>query len=432
MNEVTSRTLALQETAKRVLPAGTFGNIPIPTLIERGLGSRVWDTDGNEYVDYLIGSGPMLVGHAHPKVTAAVHSQVDKGSTFFATNPYGVELAQAIVDAVPCAEKVRFVSTGTEADFYAMRLARAYRKRDLILKFEGGYHGMSDYGLMSLAPRREVAYPTPLPDSPGIPASVEREMIVAPFNDIDYAVSLIRDFHDQLGGVIVEPFQRLIAPAPGFLQGLREITAEHGIPLIFDEVVTGFRFGYGGAQEYYGITPDLCTLGKACGGGFPLAAVAGHADIMELFDFSKASEQFLTQIGTLNGNPVAAVAGLATLELLREPGAYVRLFSTGTRLIESLKEELEVNGFKAQVVGSPVMFEVQFTDDPVRNYRDSIKGDARLFSRLSTLLLERGIFKSDSKYYVGMAHTQEDIDFTIEAWRDALQQLAGEDRQRKR
>src|SRR4051812_23010522 len=255
----------LIDEAKRVLPGGSFGNMPAEVILRAGKGGRIWDENGKEYVDFLLGSGPMFIGHAHPEVTAAVQSQWRHGTTYCGNNRHGIALARAIVDAVPCAEQVRFVCTGTEADLYAMRAARAFRKRDRILKFEGGYHGMSDYALMSLAPKRTGAFPEPIPDSPGIPQTVRNEVLVAPFNDTRMAADLIHRFHDELGGVIVEPFQRLIAPVPGFLESLRELTAKYGIPLIFDEVVTGFRFSYGGAQQLYGITPDLCTVGKVCG-----------------------------------------------------------------------------------------------------------------------------------------------------------------------
>ena len=311
---------ALAETARQVLPAGGFGNLSADLVIREGRGGRVWDESGNEYVDFLLGSGPMLVGHAHPDVTEAAQAQVAKGTTFFAMNRHGIALAAEIVRAVACAEKVRFVSTGTEADLYAMRLARAFRKRDKILKFEGGYHGMSDYALISLAPKRPGNFPQGVPDSAGIPQSVRDEVLVAPFNDIETVTGLIREHRETLAGIIVEPFQRLIPPEPGFLQALRRVTQDYGIPLIFDEVVTGFRFAYGGAQEFYGVTPDLCTLGKVIGGGFPLAAIAGRADIMAHFDKAIVGDDgFLMQVGTLSGNPVAAAAGLATLEILRRP-----------------------------------------------------------------------------------------------------------------
>lgn len=416
--------IELAELANRYLPAGTFGNIPEPVVIARGSGARVWDESGNEYIDYLIGSGPMLVGHCHPEVDAAVTAQLKKGTTFFANNSQGIRLAEAIVDAVPCADKVRFVCSGTEADFYAMRLARAYRKRDKILKFEGGYHGMSDYSLMSLMPTRDVPFPQPIPDSPGIPDSIQADIVVLPFNDIDRARDFIRAHHDELAAVIVEPFQRLIAPRSGFLEALREVTNETGVLLIFDEVVTGFRFSYGGAQQHYGVTPDLCTLGKACGGGFALAAIAGRADIMDLFDHSKAgADRFLVQIGTLSGNPVAAAAGLATLNILKRPGAYEKFFETGRKLIDTLGEMLRRADLPAQVLGAEPLFDVIFHRHEIQNYRDTISGDAWLTRMFNKLLRERGIFKGDTKYYVSMALGPTEIEQTIDAWASAIEAL---------
>src|SRR5579871_5351010 len=279
----------LLDLAQRVLPGGSFGNLAGDIVIREGRGGRVWDVSGNEYVDFLLGSGPMFIGHCHPDVMAAVQEQIKHGTTFFANNEHGIKLAAAIVDAVPCAQKVRFVSSGTEADAYAMRLARAYRGRDKILKFEGGFHGMSDYALMSMAPKRPGNFPQAVPDTPGIPRNVRDDMVIAPFNDATMAVSLINEHHDELAGVILEPFQRLLPPKPGFLQALRDACTTHGIPLIFDEVVTGFRFAYGGAQAFYGVVPDICTLGKLIGGGFPLAAIAGREDIMAQFDRGKVS-----------------------------------------------------------------------------------------------------------------------------------------------
>jgi len=415
----------LVEKAKRVLPGGTFGNVASNVVIREGHGGRVWDESGREYVDFLLGSGPMLVGHAHPQVTAAAQARIAQGTTFFANNRYGIELAEAIVEAVPCAEQVRFVSTGSEADLYAMRAARAFRKRDKILKFEGGYHGMSDYSLMSLAPKRPGNFPQPIPDSAGIPRSVREEILVAPFNDIDAAAAMVREHRDELAGVILEPLQRIIPPLPGFLEGLRKITTEHGVLLIFDEVVTGFRLAYGGAQEYYGVVPDLCTLGKVIGGGFPLAAIAGRADIMAHFDRNKVGDEgFLMQIGTLSGNPVAAAAGLATLEILRRPGAYERIFATGHELMGALVELLKRNGLTAQVTGEPPLFDVVFTGGPVRDYRGTLRGDGDMLRRLNALLRERGVLKGESKYYVSLAHTPEDIQHTREAWASALQVLA--------
>ncbi len=410
--------------AKRVLPGGSFGNMPAEVILRDGKGGRIWDEAGREYVDFVLGSGPMFIGHAHPEVTAAIQAQAPLGTTYFGNNRHGIALAEAIVEAVPCAEQVRFVCTGTEADLYAMRAVRAFRRRDKILKFEGGYHGMSDYALMSMAPKNPGNFPRAIPDSAGIPKSVCDEMLICAFNDLEMFESLIKEHKDELAGVIIEPFQRILPPKPGFLQGVRRITAEHGIPLVFDEVITGFRFAYGGAQEYYGVTPDVCTLGKIVGGGFALAAVAGRADIMKHFDKAAvADEDFLFQVGTLSGNPVAAVAGLATLEILKRPGSYEKVFATGRTLMAALSELLRKAGIKAQLTGEPPLFDLVFTDQPIKDYRDTLKGDKAMMAQFNKLLRERGVMKGESKYYISLAHTQADIDHTIGAWTDAIKQL---------
>jgi glutamate-1-semialdehyde 2,1-aminomutase len=412
----------LLDLAQRVLPAGSFGNLAGDIVIREGRGGRVWDVSGNEYVDFLLGSGPMFIGHCHPEVMAAVQAQIPRGTTFFANNEHGIKLAAEIVDAVPCAQKVRFVSSGTEADAYAMRVARAFRGRDKIMKFEGGYHGMSDYSLMSLAPKRPGNFPQAVPDSPGIPRSVRDEMIIAPFNDAAMAVSLIHEHHDELGGVIVEPFQRLLPPQPGFLQALRDACTEHGIPLIFDEVVTGFRFAYGGAQEFYGVTPDLCTLGKVIGGGFPLAAIAGREDIMSLFDRGKVGdERFLTQIGTLSGNPVAAVAGLATLEILRRPGAYDKVFATGRELMSGISGMLEKAGLPAQVIGVPPLFDIVYAAGDIADYRAWLRSDVEMQRRFNRRFREGGILKGESKFYVSLAHEAADVKQTLDVVKTAVE-----------
>jgi glutamate-1-semialdehyde 2,1-aminomutase len=417
---------ALVQAAQRVLPAGGFGNFAPDIILREGRGGRVWDVSGNEYVDYLLGSGPMFIGHSHPEVLEAVLAQIPKGTTFFASNEHGIRLAEAIVEAFPCAEQVRFVSTGSEADMYALRVARAFRKRDRILKFEGGYHGMSDWGLMSLSPKRLANFPVAVPDSAGIPRSVQEEVLVAPFNDLETAKALIAAHHDELGAVIVEPFQRLIPPAPGFLQGLRDITSQYGIPLIFDEVVTGFRFCYGGAQSYYGVTPDLCTLGKIIGGGFALAAIAGRADIMAHFDRGLVGDDgFLMQVGTLSGNPVAAVAGLATMEVLKRPGAYEAVFATGRHLMAEMDGMLKKAGLPAQVLGEPTLFDVVFSAEPVRDYRGTLRGDAAVQKHVNMQLRAAGILKGDSKYYLSTAHDARDLEQTLAAFAGAMATLPG-------
>ena len=420
------RQATLIARAKRVLPAGSFGNFPAEVILREGRGGRVWDVAGREYVDYLLGSGPMFIGHGHPEVLDAVREQLALGTTFFANNEAGIALAEAIVEAVPCAEQVRYLGSGTEADLYAMRLARAFRGRDRILKFEGGYHGMGDHALMSMAPKTLANFPQAVPDSAGIPKSARDEVLVAPFNDLDAVTRLVEAHAEELAGIIVEPLQRLIPPAPGFLQGLRDLCTKHGIVLIFDEVVTGFRFALGGAQAYYGVTPDLCTLGKIVGGGFPLAAITGRADIMALFDRGLVGEdRFLTQIGTLSGNPVAAVAGLKTLEILRRPGAYETAFATGRALMDGIAGLIAKAGLPGQLLGEPPLFDAVFTDGTVQDYRATLRADRAIAAHVNKVLRERGIMKGESKFYVSLAHDQRDIDQTLDAYAEALRTLPG-------
>ena len=308
---------------------------------------------------------------------------------------------------------------------YAMRLARAHTGRSKIMKFEGGYHGMSAEALMSLAPSRLQNFPRAVPDSAGIPESVGDGMLVAPFNDSDFAESLIDEHGDDIAGIIVEPLQRLIPPAPGFLETLRAKADEHGIVLIFDEVVTGFRLAYGGAQEAYGVTPDLCTLGKIIGGGMPLAAIAGREEIMRHFDKSAVGEEgFTFQTGTLSGNPLASIAGLKTLEILRRPGAYETLYAHGKRLMAAMSDPLTAHGIPHQIVGSPVLFDVVFTGDPVRDYRDMMKGDADSAAIFNAAVREKGILKPGAKLYPHLALTEEDLQQTEAAFAYAAAQVA--------
>lgn len=410
--------------ARAVLPAGGFGNFDPGIVIREGKGSRVWDEDGKEYIDYLIGSGPMMLGHGHPEVMEAVLEQLPKGMTFFANNARGIELAEEICRAVPCGEQLRYVSTGGEADMYAIRLARAYTGRTKIVKFEGGYHGMSAEAQMSLAPSVRVNFPQAVPDSAGIPPSVAAEVLVAPFNDFEYIKQLMAEHGHEIAAIIAEPLQRIVPPLPGFLELLREVTQKHGSLLIFDEVVTGFRFSYGGAQELYGVTPDLATLGKVIGGGFPLAAIAGRADIMRHFDKAQVgAEGWLMQLGTLSGNPVAAVAGLKTMEVLRRDGAYDQLNGTGKRLMQATSAALEEAGVPFQIVGEPSLFEVVFTGAKVRDYRDTQAGDAERTRRYNAVLREEGIFKSPGKTYPSLALTEEDLQQTEAAIRKAAMAL---------
>lgn len=413
------------DRARAVLPAGGFGNFDPSIFIREGKGSRVWDEDGKEYIDYLIGSGPMLLGHGHPEVLEVVTEQLAKGMTFFANNTAGVELAEEICRAVACADQVRFLASGGEADMYAMRLARAHTGRDKILKFEGGYHGMSAEAQMSLAPTRMVNFPQAVADSAGIPEAVRSEMLIAPFNDAEYLKSLLAEHGDQIAGIILEPLQRIIPPLPGFLQTVRDLCDKYGIVLIFDEVVTGFRFAYGGAQEAYGVTPDLCTLGKVIGGGFPLAAVAGRKPIMDHFDKTLVgADRWLMMLGTLSGNPVAALAGLKTMEILRRDEAYDQLRANGARLMEMYRKHLNAAGVAHRIVGHETLFDVLFTAREVRTYRDVLGADAAKSAKFNAVLRANGIFKSPGKVYPHLALTEEDFALTEAAISKAAQAVA--------
>ena len=429
-----AREAALLERAARHAPATVRGpttSADQALVVREARGSRIVDWSGNEYIDYLLGSGPMLLGHAHPAVVAAVRGQLERGSTYLLANEPAIELAEEIANAVPCAEMACFNGTGSESTFFAMRLARAYRRRDRILKFEGAFHCMSDYALMSnqwtAAPRD---YPRPVPNSAGIPRAIECEVLVAPFNDIETTAALIEAHHDELAGVIVEPLQRTIAPRPGFLAGLREATTRFGIPLIFDEVVTGFRLAFGGAQEYYGVVPDLCALGKSISGGHPISVLCGRAEIMKLVDpaaAARAESGHVAQTGTFSGNPISAVAALATLAELRKPGVYGRLFATGRILMTALQRLLDDAGIPARVTGEPPAFEVWFTEREITDFRSTLAADRAMHARFTALLLERGVLKAHEKFFVSTAHDDEDVRLTLDAFASAVDALRERD-----
>ena len=415
----------LLEKARRYLPGGNGGNLSLPTeldfLASRGSGSHIFDVSGNEYVDWLMGSGPMVLGHAHPAVTEAVIKAVEDGSTFFATNDKAVELAEELVNAIPCAEQVRYTTSGTDACFNAMRACRAYTGKEKILKFEGGFHGTSDYALMSLTPPPSVEYPQAQASSGGIPKAIEDLMLIAPYNDLATTETIINAHLDDIAAVIVEPVQRVIAPRPGFLQGLRDLTNRHNIPLIFDEVVTSFRLAYGGGQEFYGVTPDLCTVGKIMGGGYPLAAVTGRTDILSVYDRNVSdSDTYVNQIGTLNGNPVACAAGLATLAVMRESETYPKMHGAGAAIRTALIDICNETGIPVQSCGEDAIFDVYFSEQPISNYRDTLSADGAMMTRFNTGLLERGVLKGAQKYYPSAVHSDTDIEKTIEAIREVV------------
>jgi glutamate-1-semialdehyde 2,1-aminomutase len=419
----------LLQRAARVLPGGVLGSHRsgpgLEFVVGQGRGAYLWDVSGRRYTDYLLGSGPMLLGHAHPAVVEAVRAQMERGTSYMLLNEPAIQLAEEIVRAVACAEQVRYTSSGTEATFFALRVARAFRKREKVMKFEGGFHGAHDYALMSVVPRSPKAFPAPMADSAGIPHALEGEVLIAPYNDLATTEALIDAHHDELAAVIIEPYQRTIPPAPGFLEGLRRATARHGVPLVFDEIVTGFRFAYGGAQEFYKVVPDLAAFGKVVAGGFPLACVAGPAAIMRHFDAAlEGTPDYVWQAGTFNGNAIACAAGLATLGELRKPGVYDRLFRTGARLKAGLQAAVQKHGLAAQVSGEPPVFDLFFTDRPIVDYRATLTADRQKVARFNQELVRRGVVKAVNKIYVSLAHTDADVDATIGVFDDALAVLA--------
>ena len=431
MTERTPLERELLAKAAQYFPGSSTGNTNYPDelkfLVREGRGGRVWDVSGNEYIDWLMGSGPMILGHAHPAVTEAALSAVGRGSTFFTTNDQAVLLAEELVRAVPCAEQVRFTTSGTDACFQAMRAARAFTGKEKILKFEGGFHGTSDYAMMSVFASASTEFPQAQANSAGIPRALSDLMLISQFNDLDTTAAIIDAHRDELAAVIVEPLQRIIAPNPGFLDGLRKITSDAGVLLIFDEMVTGFRLAYGGAQEFYGVTPDLCTVGKIMGGGYPLAALMGRAEVMSVYDRAAvSSDVYVDQIGTLNGSPVACAAGLATLAELQQDGVYDRLREVGGRLRRALTAACQEQGFAVQSVGEDAIFDIFFAEHPVQNFRDGLAADGAPLARLNAGLLERGIIKSwPQKFYPSIVHTDEDVDETIAAIREVAPALRG-------
>jgi glutamate-1-semialdehyde 2,1-aminomutase len=415
--------------ARRYLPAGVRSPTASPDsalAIKQGKGARVFDLSGNEYIDYLLGSGAAFLGHAHPDVSAAISQQLERGTAYLMVSEPAVYLAEEIVKAVPCADKVSFHTSGSEATFFALRLARAWTGRDKVLKFEGGYHGMSDYALMSNQWTYALSdYPAAVPNSSGIPRVLDEEVLVAPFNDLATTADIIERHREQLAAVIVEPLQRTIPPASGFLEGLREITRANDILLVFDEIVTGFRLAYGGAQEYYGVTPDLCAVGKAISAGLPFSALCGRDDIMSLVDPARhGSGTYARVTGTFSGNPVVCSAALASLRELKAEGTYERLHAAGRRLVKGLQESLERVGIPAQVAGEPPVFEVWFTREQIRDFRSTLVADAGLGAEFAQLLLERGVLKAHEKFFVSVAHSDEDVDLTIDVFAQAAEELA--------
>ncbi|MFZ1863850.1 MAG: aspartate aminotransferase family protein [Polyangiales bacterium] len=428
----TDEERALIAQAEQLFPTQTRCLTFDPELnfcVGRAKGSHIWDVSGNEYIDYLLGSGPHVLGHAHPAVLEALRTVPEGGTSHLIINDQAIKLGQKIVEHIPCAEMVSFHSSGSEATFFAMRLARVYRKRDKILKFEGAYHGMNDYAMMSNQwTMGSPAYPQAVPNTHGIPRALHDQVLIAPFNDLETAAAIISKHRDELAGVIIEPIQRTFEPKPGFLQGIREVTANFDIPLIFDEVVTGFRVALGGAQELYSVTPDLCATGKAISGGLPLGVLCGRRDIMEIANPKRRLRMlpFSMQTGTFSSNPVCASVALAVIGELEKPGVYDRLNQVGTGLRQGLRDAIADTGIEASVTGLPSFFEIWFCEDEPSDHRSSKASDFYKSVRFSDLLLQQGVLKAAEKFFVSAVHTDEDIEHTLKAFRVSLGQLAKE------
>lgn len=425
----TTKSEEIFAAAQKLMPGGVSSPVRAfksvggqPVVFDRVKGAYAWDVDGNQYIDYVGTWGPAICGHAHPDVIKAIQEAAEKGTSFGAPCRLENVLAEMVIDAVPSIEMVRFVNSGTEACMSVLRLMRAFTGREKIIKFEGCYHGHAD---MFLVKAGSGVATLGLPDSPGVPKTTTSNTLTAPFNDLEAVKALFAENPDQIAGVILEPVvgnAGFIPPDAGFLPGLQEIVREHGALLVFDEVMTGFRIAYGGAQEKFGITPDLTTLGKIIGGGLPVGAYGGRRDIMSMV----APAGPMYQAGTLSGNPLAMTAGIKTLELLRQPGTYDTLDRVTKRLANGLLQIAKETGHAAcggQISG---MFGLFFTEGPVHNYEDAKKSDLNKFSRFHRGMLERGVYLAPSQFEAGftsLAHTEEDIDRTLAAAREVMSSL---------
>ncbi|HEY5648375.1 MAG TPA: glutamate-1-semialdehyde 2,1-aminomutase [Nitrospiria bacterium] len=416
--------------AQKSIPGGV--NSPVrafrsvggnPLFIKKAKGARVWDADGNSYIDYVLSWGPMILGHANPKIIAAIKSAASRGTSYGAPTDLEVQLAELIRKAFPSMERVRLVSSGTEATMSALRLARGHTRRDKILKFEGCYHGHADSLLVKAGSGLATLG---VPDSPGVPAALARLTLTAPYNDLGAVRKIFEEHGNDIAALIVEPVagnMGVVPPVEGFLEGLREITNRYGSVLIFDEVITGFRVGYGGAQKRFRVTPDLTCLGKIIGGGLPVGAYGGSREIME--GISPTGPVY--QAGTLSGNPLAVSAGIQTLKLLKQPGVYKRLEDRSKHLADGLADAAKKAGVPVFGTRVGAMLGLFFTNQAVRDFQTAATSDTRRFARYFSAMLDQGIYLAPSQFesaFLSTAHTPRDIDLTIRAASHAFKQLA--------
>jgi len=413
------------------VPDGVFnpGSTRFPDSVEftpaRGEGPYLYSDSGEEYIDYILGSGPMIIGHTHPEVVEAVTDQMQDGSHFYLPSEEGHRLARRIVEAAPCGEQLRFTSTGTEATYLALRLARARTGREKVVTFEGAYHGWHDDVMVSSSHAdgedlQATDYPHGTVDTAGFAGDPDDRVLVAPYNDLERTREIVADAAEDVAAILVEPVQRSLPPVDGFLAGLREICDEHGIVLVFDEVVTGFRMAWGGGQEYYGVEPDLATYGKAIGGGTAIGAVCGREDLVG--QIAEDAENHAVHGGTLNGNPLAAVAGNATLDVLERSGTYRDLNGYADDFRDLLADLLADSSLSGQVLGEGPIVDYILTDrDEVTTWRDTLDADGETKREIDTALVERGLLHHvGGKRYVSTAHGDAELERTADLYKDVF------------